>query len=119
MAASSAERLEAILARVMTAPDPAAALQKAARDKRLPARLRQALSACDLDGVRLTALLIAKLRFERLLRASEQAEWLFRRDPAAFGELFERYHRSVPPTAFFPAAEAALFQQFLSTLSSR
>ena len=116
MAASDAATLEAIFARVMTAPDPAVALQKAQRDKRLSAGLRRALSACDLDGVRLSALLIAKLRFERLLRASEQAEWLFRRDAAAFSALFESYHRSVPPTAFFPAAEAELFRRFLATL---
>jgi len=117
MAGSSAIRLEEILARVMAAPDPVAALTAAARDRKLPARLRRALASCDVDGVRLTALLCAKLRFERLLRASDEAEWLFNRDPAAFSELFQRYHQAVPPTAFFPAAEAELFRRFLATVT--
>jgi hypothetical protein len=119
MAGSSAARLEEILARALAAPDPAAALCRAARDRKLPAPMRRALAACDADGVRLTALLIAKLRFERLLRASDEAEWLFARDPAAFSELFQRYHRAVPPTAFFPAAEAELFRRFLSAVALR
>lgn len=119
MAASSATRLEEILAQAMAARDPSAFLQNAARDRTLPARLRRALQSIDTDGVRLTALLIAKLRFERLLRASSEAEWLFARDPAAFAELFQRYHQAVPPTAFFPAAEAELFRRFLGTVATR
>lgn len=119
MAVSSATRLEAILAQAMAAPDPAAFLQQAAGDRQLPARLRRALCSVDTDGVRLTALLVAKLRFERLLRASSEAEWLFARDPAAFAELFRRYHQAVSPTAFFPAAEAELFRRFLSTVTGR
>src|SRR5262245_30954489 len=67
---SDAENLEAILARVLRAPDPTEALTNAAANPRLSARLKRALLSCDFDGVRLTALLIAKLRFERLLRAS-------------------------------------------------
>jgi hypothetical protein len=109
--------LEELLCQAMRAADPAAALKQAARDRRLPEALRRALGTCDLDGVRLTALLIAKLRFERLLRASEEAEWLFQRDPASFAELFRRYHAEVPPTAFFPAAEARLFRRFLKKSS--
>lgn len=116
---AGAPRLEAILAQAMAAPDPVAFLQQAARDETLPIRLRRALQSADTDGVRLTALLIAKLRFERLLRASAEAEWLFERDPAAFAELFQRYQQTVPPTAFFPAAEAALFRRFLTAVARR
>lgn len=119
MAEASATRLEQILAQAMAAPDPAAFLQQKSADRTLPARLRRALRSVDADGVRLTALLVAKLRFERLLRASSEAEWLFTRDPAAFAELFHRYHQAVPPTAFFPAAEAELFRGFLSTVARR
>lgn len=119
MAATKSEQLEAILAQVLVAEDPAAALAEAAARRKLSAALRRALLACDVDGVRLTALLIAKLRFERLLRASEEAEWLYTRDPQSFAELFQRYHRTVPATAFFPAAEARLFREFLATLSAR
>jgi hypothetical protein len=60
--------------------------------------------------VALSALLVARLRFERLLRGSPEAEAWFERDPAGFGEAFHRYHAEVPPRAFFPATEAALFQ---------
>ncbi len=63
----------------------------------------------DADGVRMTALLVARLRFERLLRGSPEAEASFDRDPAAFAESFARYHADVPPRAFFPADEAVLF----------
>lgn len=63
----------------------------------------------DADGVRMTALLVARLRFERLLRGSPVAEASFDRDPAAFARDFRRYHREVPPRAFFPRDEAALF----------
>ncbi len=114
-----AAQLEALLAQAMVAADPVAVLDQAAADRRRPAALRAALRSCDRDGVRMTALLIAKLRFERLLRACEEAEWLFERDPASFSELFRQYHQSVPPTAFFPAEEARLFRQFLSVEHAR
>lgn len=106
-------QLETLLAQALRAADPVAVLAQAAADKKTPAALRSALRACDPDGVRLTALLIAKLRFERLLRASDEAAWLFERDPAGLSDLFRRYHQAVPPTAFFPPEEARLFRDFL------
>jgi hypothetical protein len=84
------------LAAAMRARDPVAALR--AIDPHV-----------DADGVRLTALLVARLRFERLLRGSPEAEEWFDRDAAAFTRAFSRYHAEVPPRAFFPADEAALF----------
>lgn len=111
---SAAAELERILAAAMTARDPVAVVQAAAADPGLPTRLRQALSTVQADGLRMTALLSARLRFERLLRGSEPAEWLFERDAAAFSELFRRYHETVPPTAFFPPDEARLFAAFLT-----
>lgn len=110
---SVAAQLEALLAQAMTAADPVAVLAQAAAATDCPAALRAALRSCDEDGVRMTALLIAKLRFERLLRACEEAEWLFEREPARFSELFREYHQTTPPTAFFPAEEARLFREFL------
>lgn len=108
-----AAQLEALLAQAMRAADPVAVLAQAAADRKKPAALRAALRLCNPDGVRLTALLVAKLRFERLLRASEEAAWLFERDPAGFSDLFRRYHQAVPPTAFFPPEEGRLFRDFL------
>ena len=101
---------ERLLARIVTAPDPEAALLAAARRQALPAALRRALLAVDRDGLRMSALLVARLRFERLLRGCPEAEALFDADPAAFADLFRRYHAEVPPTAFFPPQEAALFR---------
>lgn len=108
-------RFEEIVAKALTAEDPAAALARAARDRRLPAELRRALGAAQGDGVRLAALLVARLRFERLLRGSKQAEAWFDADPEAFAAVFKRYHAEVPPAAFFPQAEARLFQQWVGS----
>lgn len=105
-------QVETLLSTVLRQDDPVAALARAAADPDLPAGLRRALGQVDPDGLRLSALLVARLRFERLLRGSPPAERLFDEDPAAFAALFRRYHRAVPPTAFFPRGEAALFAAF-------
>jgi hypothetical protein len=84
------------LAAAMRARDPVAAM-------------RAIHPAVDADGVRMTALLVARLRFERLMRGSPEAEASFDRDAAAFARDFARYHAEVPPRAFFPVDEAALF----------
>ncbi len=105
---------ERALARAMVAPDPVAALRAAARSRALPRALRAAFAAADEDGVRIAALLVARLRFERLLRGSPDADAWFARDPASFTEVFRRYHHAVPPRDFFPAAEARRFAAWLS-----
>lgn len=98
----------------MRSPDPVAELQRAAADPALPPALRRALLAADGDGVRMAALLVCKLRFERLIRASAEAEAQFAADPEAFAALFRRYHETVPPEDFFPPREAERFQKFLA-----
>ena len=110
--AAAHARFEAVVAEAMTAPDPVAVMARAARDRRLPAALRRALGAASEDGVRLAALLVARLRFERLLRGSPDAEAWFERDPEGFAAAFRRYHAEVPPTAGFPPDEARLFQRW-------
>lgn len=105
--------VERILARAMRAADPVRSLRRAAQNRALPARVRAALSSADEDGVRMAALLVAKLRFERLLRGSGDTEAWFDRDPAAFTSVFRRYHREVALKAFFPPDEAALFRRWL------
>jgi hypothetical protein len=99
-------------ARALTAADPVAALQRLARDRRLDADTRARLAAADPDGVRLSALLIARLRFERLLRGSPEAERWFDHDPEAFTTAFRAYHHAVPPRFFFPVDEAAAFARW-------
>lgn len=106
-------RYEEAVARAMTAPDPVAALRGAAEDPALPPALRRALREADEDGIRMAALLVARLRFERLLRGCPEAEAWFDRDAEAFSEAFRRYHAEVPPTAFFPPGEARLFRLWL------
>ncbi len=105
---------ERILAAAMTAADPVRALRRAARAGGVDADLRARLLAADADGVRMSALLVARLRFERLLRGSASAEAFYESDPAAFTATFRRYHQAVPPNAFFPREEAALWEEFLA-----
>jgi hypothetical protein len=105
-------RYEEVVARAMTAPDPVAALRAAAEDPALPPGLRRGLQAADDDGIRMAALLVARLRFERLLRGCPEAEAWFDRDPADFAEAFRAYHAAVAPTAFFPPGEARLFKRW-------
>jgi hypothetical protein len=112
--AQAQARLEAILARAMRSSDPPGELQRAAADPALPPALRRALLRADGDGVRLAALLISKLRFERLIRASAEAEQQFADDPEAFAQTFRRYHESIPPADFFPPREAQRFRRFLA-----
>ncbi|WP_438034513.1 hypothetical protein [Sorangium sp. So ce204] len=116
-AAQAHARYEALVARAMTAEDPVAALRAAAEDPALPSALRKALLGADEDGVRMSALLVARLRFERLLRGSPEAEAWFDRDPAEFSAAFRRYHAEVPPTAFFPPGEARLFRGWIEAQS--
>ena len=94
----------------LRADDPVRAMQRLARDPKLDLKLRRRLAAADPNGVRLTALLVAKLRFERLLNGSAAAAGWFKTDPSNFTQAFRRYHREVPQTAFFPKAEARAFE---------
>lgn len=113
--AAAHQRLEAIVAEALASPDPAAALRKASKDRSLPAELRRALAAAQGDGVRMAALLVARLRFERLLRGSAEAEAWFDADPEGFAATFRRYHAEVPPSAFYPQVEARLFQRWIAS----
>ena len=101
--ASFAEHLayERRMARALRSVDPLAAL---ADEPTLP--------AIDPDGLRLAALFVARLRFERLQHGDLLAARHFDRDPADFAALFRRYHAEVPPRAAFPQDEAALFRRW-------
>lgn len=110
--AAAHARFEEIVARAMRSRDPAAALERASRNRALPADLRRALAKAAGDGARIAALLVARLRFERLMRGSPEAEAWFERDPQSFAEAFRRYHEETPLTAFFPPAEARAFRSW-------
>lgn len=87
-------------ARALLAHDPVAAVQAL-------------WPRADADGVRTAALLIAKLRFERLVNGDALVVDEFNADPAGFVARFERYHARVAPSAWHPRAEAALFRAFV------
>jgi len=76
-------------------------------------------SGSEDDGRRLTALLVAKLRFERTQRGSALLSRWFDEDPQGFSELFRRYHEAEPIAAVFPAAEAEQFLAFAQARSGR
>ncbi len=93
--------LQQRLGAVLCAPDPVAAWRE-----RLPEL------ALDEAGLRVAALLVAKLRFERLMSASRDAREWFARDAQAFTEAFRRYHHEVPPPALDPWGETDVFARW-------
>jgi len=107
-------RLEHLLARALRQPDPVAALALAARDPKLSADLRARLERVAPDGLRVAALLVVRLRFERALHGSRAAAEWFERDPASFARAFKSYHAEVAPTAALPSEEARLFERWVA-----
>ncbi len=103
-------RLQGLLARALTAPDPALPLG-AAGD--LPEDLRRAVEAIDRDGLRIAAVLVAQLRFARLIQGSAKAGEWFADDPAGFSHTFRAYHHAVPP-AEDPWGEAQSFHRWIA-----
>jgi hypothetical protein len=85
----------------LRADDPAAALAALAAGARL--------AVTDEDGARIAALLVARLRFERVVQGSRRAAAFFDVDPAGFTAAFRAYHRAVAATPFDPAGEAEAF----------
>lgn len=98
-------RLQVVLAEALCAPDPVAFVQAlAARPEADPA-----LRAIDAGGLRIAALLVAKLRFQNLMNASRTAAEWFARDGAGFTAAFKRYHHEVPPRSLDPWGERDQF----------
>ncbi len=106
--------LERAVVAIVLSEDPVAARPRVVRRfaDDLSDDERALLLAADADGLRLTGLLVRKLRFERLLRADPEAARSFESDPAAFTREFERYVAAENPTAYFPAEEALAFEAF-------
>jgi hypothetical protein len=106
--------LQRVLLAACLQPDPAAFLREtlARGDHGLSADEQAMLRAPGADGLRLSHVLVMKLRLERLLRGDARAAAAARADPVAFMARFARYTATVPPTAVFPSEEAALFAAF-------
>jgi hypothetical protein len=91
-------RLQALIGEALTAADPVAFWRERLPDLPL-----------DADGLCIAALLVAKLRFQRLMNASRDAADWFARDAAGFTAAFRCYHAEVAPTALDPWREAQAF----------
>jgi uncharacterized protein (UPF0276 family) len=103
-------RLELLLADAFCAPDLSAAFATLSSDREFAPVFAHASE----DGFRIAALLIVRLRFERLLNGSSRAADLWNSDPRSFTSLFRRYHPAVPATAYSPRDEAVLFERWLA-----
>jgi hypothetical protein len=114
MRARRTDGIERVMARAMVAEDPVAAIARAAKRRGISEEDRAALVAAAgfPDGVRIAALLVTKLRFERLIRGSRAAEEWFTSDAEGFARAFREYQGEVAPTAFFPGEEARLFERW-------
>jgi hypothetical protein len=99
--------IEETLAFALLADDPYHALERALGE--------ESLKYIDRDGLEMAALMVARLRFERLISGSVTAAKMFAENPEKFSELFRQYHRAVRPTAFFPLEEAELFDAWLES----
>lgn len=112
---------ETILAGALRSEDPVARLRAASVDRALPLAVRRAFERAvhDGHGLQMAALLVAKLRFERLMRGSGALSEWFERDPEGFTATFHRYHRETPLSAIFPTAEARDFARFCEGESAK
>jgi len=104
---------EQVLAAVLRAPDPGAALADRLAGE-LPDPVRAALARVDPDGLRVAALLVVRLRFERVVQGSGQAAAWFEADPRAFTAAFKRFHAAVAPTGVLALEEGAAFEVWLA-----
>ncbi len=104
--------LQGALMRILNDEDPVATLREEA--EKLPEKERGLLESIGEDGLRLTGLILQKLRFERICRGNPEISAWFDRDPGAFLEAFREYSKSVPPRYYFPEEETSAFSLFLS-----
>jgi hypothetical protein len=102
------EKVESTLAMILRAPDPVAALRSARSSQPALAPLDH----IDEDGLRMAALMVLKLRFERLVRGDPDIDREHERDPEGLARDVRAYHHETPLRAIFPTAEALLFREW-------
>ena len=103
--------VQQLLLEALLSEDPAEALRRGlemATD--LSDEERMWLREMDADGLRMTGLLVKKLRFERLTRADAEMAALFSQDPREFVRRFHDYTSAEPPTSYFPNQEAEQYR---------
>lgn len=106
---------EHLLSRAFSSRSPLAVLRAARDDASTPPGLRAALAKLDEHGVRISSLIVTRLRFERLLNGSRRAGEWFQRDAAGFTAAFKRYQDAVEPTASFAQDEARAFEAWCAS----
>jgi hypothetical protein len=109
--------VQRLLVSALLQDDPVAALRSAlaAPDgggAALTEQERRWLQALPEDGLRMSGLIVRKLRFERLTGGDHDLRDLFDRDPQAFLPLFRQFTAEVPPEAYFPDDEARRFRKW-------
>lgn len=104
-------RFEARTADALQSADPVAAFGALRAEAEFGAFFSP--TAAHGDGVRIAALLVARLRFERLMNGSHEARRAFEDDPRAFAATFKRYHTSMPMLAATPWEEARAYDAWL------
>ncbi|HEU4420512.1 MAG TPA: hypothetical protein VFT55_16360 [Planctomycetota bacterium] len=103
--------LQDLLVRAVLQSDPHGWLQRqlARPECVLSPAERGWIEAISEDGLRLTRVLVRKLRIERLVAGDAAMAELYRSDPAAFAKQFTLYEARMPPHAVFPSEEAQQF----------
>lgn len=101
-------RLQALLADALLHADPVAFVHEQCKAPGAD----PSLAHIDPDGLRMAALLVTKLRFQRLINGSRPAGEWFTRDARGFTAAFREYHGAVPPVALDPWREAAAFAEW-------
>jgi len=96
---------ETLVAEAMRSDDPVAGFSEVASDAKLCDALRDAARDVSADGVRLSALLVARLRFERLIQGSPEAAQWYDEDALHFTRAFRAFHRQEPPRTGVSDAE--------------
>ena len=106
-------RTQELLVLALRESDPRAFLQACVpEDAGLSDQERAWLLAIDEDGLRLTRMLIRKLRLQRIVRGDPEASAYMARDPAGFAACFARYDDEVPWRYVFPREEAQAFRRY-------
>ena len=80
---------------------------------------RAMVEALPDDGLRLTRLIVRKLRLQRLLQADGAAGRLLAQEPERFAKQFAAYDAAVPLQAVFPSEEARAFRHWVEQARAR
>lgn len=99
-----------VLAEAMQAADPAAYVRGQLERGDLSAEERAALAGVCEDGLGLARMLVAKLRFERLLLGDPRLGVEFGADPEGFSRSARAYFAATPRGRCWPREEAAAFR---------